>query len=134
MSKRRGSEGEREEAERLDRLHEDGSLDRLPYTRLRRYAKESSQVYAIRIPVSRLREIRLLAEARGEQPTSLLREWVLERLDSELAIAVGEEAGRYEIPIAIEPLRRKSSKRPQGARRGRKTSSKDSIPKTRRSQ
>ena len=132
MSKRR-SESAREEAERMDRLHEEGSLDRLPYTRLRPYAKEASQVYALRIPVSRLHEIRMLAEARGEQPTSLLREWVLERLDSELAIAVGEEAGRYEIPIAMEPLRLKRPRKQQGAGRDRKTSSTEPTPKSRRS-
>lgn len=133
MSKRRGTESAREETDRMDRLHEEGSLDRLPYTRLRRYAKESSQVYAIRIPVSRLREIRLLAEARGEQPTSLLREWVLERLDTELAIAVGEEAARYEIPIAVGQLPRKSTRKYPRARRGGKTSSRDAKPPARRS-
>ena len=132
MGKRRGSETAREEAERLDRLHEEGALDALPYVRLRPYAKEASQVYAIRIPVGRLHEIRLLAEARGEQPTSLLREWVLERLDSELAVAVGEDAGRYEIPIAVAPLRRKGSPRPRKAARASKTVSRASKTKTRR--
>jgi hypothetical protein len=122
----------REEAERLDRLHEEGSLDALPYVRLRPYARESSQVYAIRIPVSRLRQIRLLADARGEPPTSLLREWVLERLDSELAIAVGEEGGRYELPIPMEPVRRKGSPRPRKAARGGKTASPVSKTKTHR--
>ncbi|MBI4730318.1 MAG: hypothetical protein HY775_12615 [Acidobacteria bacterium] len=75
----------REEAERHEALEQRGKLDVFPFTRLRRYAKESSQVYAIRIPVSRLRAIRWLADRRKERPTALLREWVLERLDEELA-------------------------------------------------
>ena len=85
MRRHHEEETPREEAARLDRLEEEGAHDELPYTRLRRYAKEPSQVYAIRIPVSRLETIRKLADARGEQPTALLREWVLERLDEELA-------------------------------------------------
>lgn len=83
MKKSRSHESVREEAERLDALKE--GLEELPFTRLRRYAKEPSQVYAIRIPVSRLEAIRWLADRREEQPTALLREWVLERLDEELA-------------------------------------------------
>ncbi|HWL37458.1 MAG TPA: hypothetical protein VNQ77_14835 [Frankiaceae bacterium] len=48
--------------------------------RLRRIA---SQVYSIRIPVDRLEDLRALAAARGEAPTALMREWVLERLAAE---------------------------------------------------
>ena len=85
MKKSHVHETFRGEAERHDALDEKGKLDELPFTRLRRYAKEPSQVYALRIPVSRLAAIRWLADRRDEQPTALLREWVLERLDEELA-------------------------------------------------
>lgn len=44
---------------------------------------EASQVYSIRIPVSRLEDIRRLAAKYGVPPTSMLRSWILERLDLE---------------------------------------------------
>jgi hypothetical protein len=124
MGRRRSVESAREEVERLDQLHQAGDLDQLPYARLRRYAKEPSQVYAIRIPASRLHQIRLLAGARDEQPTSLLREWVLERLDAELAVAVGEKSVRYDLPAAVdESIDRTSS---PGSRRRRSVSTRKS--------
>lgn len=43
----------------------------------------ASQVYSIRIPVSRLENIRKLAARYGVPPTSMLRSWILERLDLE---------------------------------------------------
>jgi hypothetical protein len=90
----------RAEAERMDELEAEGALEELPYTRLRRYAKEPSQVYAIRIPTSKLAVLRRLADARGEQPTSLTREWVLERLDDELAKLRAEEGKVRRLPSA----------------------------------
>jgi hypothetical protein len=41
---------------------------------------DPSQVYSIRIPVSRLESIRSLAAKNGMPPTSMLRSWILERL------------------------------------------------------
>jgi hypothetical protein len=90
MKKSYVEESLRQEAERQDALAEKGGLDELPLTRLRRYAKEPSQVYAIRMPVSRLTAIRRLADHRKEQPTALLREWILDRLDREIAGNTGE--------------------------------------------
>lgn len=46
-------------------------------------AKEPSQVYSVRIPVARLEELRNIAKTYGQTPSSLLREWVLERLSVE---------------------------------------------------
>lgn len=110
MTKPYARETIREEAERHDALERNGELDELPFTRLRRYAKEPSQVYAIRIPVSRLRAIRWLADRRKEQPTALLREWVLERLDEELAetepTRVKEAPSPYRV--AEKPKKKKS--------------------------
>jgi hypothetical protein len=44
-----------------------------------------SHVYTVRMPVDRLAELRDLAEEAGEQPSTLMRRWVLERLDAERA-------------------------------------------------
>ncbi|MHB8451847.1 MAG: hypothetical protein ACYDAQ_15580 [Mycobacteriales bacterium] len=43
---------------------------------------DPAQVYAVRIPLSRLAELRALAEEIGEPPTALIRRWVLEQLDA----------------------------------------------------
>ncbi len=112
MTKSYVHESVREEAERLDALEEKGGLDELPFTRLRRYAKEPSQVYAIRIPVSRLMAIRWLADRRKEQPTALLREWVLERLDEELSEAVPKHVKEAPSPsylVATKPRKKGGS-------------------------
>jgi hypothetical protein len=45
--------------------------------------KEPSQVYSVRIPVARLDELRKIAAGCEQAPSTLLREWVLERLDME---------------------------------------------------
>ncbi|MBV9313368.1 MAG: hypothetical protein JO100_06370 [Pseudonocardia sp.] len=37
------------------------------------------------MPAERLAELRAVAEAFGEQPSALMRRWVLERLDAERA-------------------------------------------------
>ncbi len=46
-------------------------------------ARQPSQVYSVRLPVERLDHLRRLAEEWGMQPTGLIRQWVLERLDVE---------------------------------------------------
>jgi hypothetical protein len=43
------------------------------------------QVYGLRIPVDRLAELRHVAEADGVEPSALMRQWVLDRLDAEQA-------------------------------------------------
>ena len=47
------------------------------------------RVYSVPIPAARVAELESVATARGEAPRSLLRQWVLERLDDE---ASGKEA------------------------------------------
>src|SRR5512135_1666215 len=49
--------------------------------RTRQVTAESSQVYAVRIPVDRMERLRELAAKLGVSPSSLIRQWVLERLD-----------------------------------------------------
>ena len=109
MKKTHVEEDMRAEAARMDELEAEGALDDLPFSRLRRYAKEPSQVYAIRIPTSRLAAIRRLAELRGEQPASLTREWVLERLDEEIAELQAEDS-------KVRQLRSRRTKRSTGSR------------------
>lgn len=48
-----------------------------------RAENRSSQVYTVRMPTDRLTELRAVADELGEQPSSLMRRWVLERLDAE---------------------------------------------------
>jgi aryl-alcohol dehydrogenase-like predicted oxidoreductase len=65
-------------------------------TRLVRRARpprEPSQVYSVRMPVDRIDQLRQVAERAGVSPTTLMREWVLERLDNETP-AVIDLAGR----------------------------------------
>jgi hypothetical protein len=63
----------------------------------RKRAADPSQVYSVRIPVSKLRKLRELAEQRGVQPTALIRQWVIEQLD-ETAAEVHEDGGTGEAP------------------------------------
>lgn len=60
----------------------------LVYTRHRRPAKDPAQVFSLRIPVNRLAQLRKLAEARHASVGSLLRSWILERLEAEASGAV----------------------------------------------
>lgn len=43
---------------------------------------EPTAVYSVRLPADRIEELRALAESRGTRPTSLLRAWAIENLDS----------------------------------------------------
>lgn len=52
-----------------------------------RSPKEPTQVYSIRLPVSRVEQLRALAEARGVEPTVLVREWIVDRLAQEEVLA-----------------------------------------------
>jgi hypothetical protein len=55
------------------------------YVRSRRRPKDPAQVYSLRVPVDRLDLVRQLAEQENTTQAALLRKWVLERLDQELA-------------------------------------------------
>lgn len=63
-----------------------------------RPAIDPSQVYSVRIPVSRLEELRALAERQGKRPSTMIRDWVLERLDSELR---RREAGSQPVSVSV---------------------------------
>jgi len=69
----------REEAERAE-LEEDTDEDVwVP----RKAPRQPSMVYSIRIPVGRVEELRRVAAAAGLNPSAMVRQWVLERLDAE---------------------------------------------------
>ena len=70
------------EAERFEQSNSE------PRRRERRYVRARppeapAQVYSVRIPVDRLEDLRRMAERGGMQPSSMLREWILERLERE---------------------------------------------------
>ena len=69
------------EAEARAEAEERGEVTPPRGQRGRRRATDPSQVYSVRIPVSKLQRLRELAEQQGVQPTALIREWIIERLD-----------------------------------------------------
>jgi len=70
------------EAKARAEAEERGEIAPAPGQRGRRRAADPSQVYAVRIPVSRLRRLREVAASLKMQPTALIRQWVIERLDA----------------------------------------------------
>jgi hypothetical protein len=69
------------EAEARAEAEERGEAAPTPGQRGRKRAADPSQVYAVRIPVSRLRRLRELADELEIAPSALIRQWVIERLD-----------------------------------------------------
>lgn len=69
--------------------------------RSKRPPTDPSQVYSIRIPVSQLGRIRDLAARYQMAPTAMLRQWILERLESEERSG---NSGAGESRIASESL------------------------------
>src|SRR5258708_15022203 len=59
---------------------------------------EPSLLYNLRMPASRLEQLRQLADLAGVPPSTLMRQWVIERLDQELE---GEIAPDPRIQRAI---------------------------------
>lgn len=68
------------EAEAAEQLRDE---DDLGPTYVPKYPpKDPSQVYSVRIPVGRLEQLRQRAAEEGVAPSSLMRKWVIERLDA----------------------------------------------------
>ena len=87
------------EAEARAQAEERGDVPPTPGQRGRKPAMDPSQVYSVRIPVSKLRRLRELAERRGIQPTVLIRQWVIEQLDEiDSDAVVGSDADGSETP------------------------------------
>jgi hypothetical protein len=70
------------EAEQRADAEERGEITPAPGQRGRRRAADPSQVYTVRIPVSQLRKLREAADGLSMQPSALIRQWVIERLDA----------------------------------------------------
>lgn len=71
------------EAEARADAEERGEVAPTPGQRGRNSAADPSQVYSVRIPVSKLRQLRVIAERLDMPPTALIRQWVIERLDEQ---------------------------------------------------
>jgi hypothetical protein len=136
MDRNNGSEGERsggapllESERRMSKdkdlatiLREEAALaeseedcDDDGWVRSRRPPKAPSMVYSVRIPVSRVEELRRVAEAAGMEPSAMVRRWVLERLDTEQS----EEGGTAEqvkeaLVHLLAALRSRDDDRPWG--------------------
>lgn len=54
-----------------------------PMFRSKRPAVDPSQVYSVRMPVGKLARLRQLAAKAETNPSSLMRQWILERLEEE---------------------------------------------------
>lgn len=102
---------EAEEAEAVAEAEERGERAPAPGQRGRRPAQDPAQVYSVRIPVSRLEQLRLLAVERGVAPSVLLRQFALERLDQETSnprarqVAKVSDAGRAQLVKQLEDAR-----------------------------
>lgn len=116
------------EAEARADSEERGEIEPTPGQRGRRRAADPSQVYAVRIPVSRLRELKEVADKLDIPPTVLIRQWVIERLDG----SHGETVPRAHVSfdsgppatgeVRLGPRRRRDTKssdrlHPDGERR-----------------
>lgn len=114
---------EAEEAEERADAEERGEVAPSPGQRGRRQAADPSQVYAVRIPASRLRELRELADRLDIPPTTLIRQWVLEQLD---------RRREPSVPVAPVPLEAGSLKPGEirlGPRRHRDRPDQDAVPR-----
>ena len=54
-----------------------------PMFRSKRSSVDPSQVYSVRMPVGKLEQLRQLAVKAEMNPSSLMRQWILERLEEE---------------------------------------------------
>lgn len=85
-----------------------------PPARMHRARTEarSSQVYTVRMPTDRLEELRAVADELGEQPSALMRRWVLERLDAERDEQPELADVRRSLTDALHSLEQIRNKRP----------------------
>jgi len=65
-------------------------------------ARRREQVYSIPIPAARIADLEFVATARGEALRSLLRKWVLERLDHEARTGKGRYGMDQSTRILVE--------------------------------
>jgi hypothetical protein len=77
----------------------------------RRPSADPAQVYAVRIPVSRLRELRAVADDLDVPPSTLIRQWVLEQLDELAAVERNDPASSHAGRVSPSQLRLGPSRR-----------------------
>jgi len=68
----------------------------------RRPAIDPSQVYSVRMPVGKLEQLRQLAAKAEMNPSSLMRQWILERLEEEASGGRDEKRLRRIIREEVE--------------------------------
>jgi hypothetical protein len=92
-----------EEAENAE-LHQHDD-DRAPGYRRKYPPREPAQVYSVRIPADKLERLRERAAELGMAPSALMRQWVIERLESD-ETAISRAAFEQVIwVVATERLR-----------------------------
>ena len=102
------------EAEARAEAEERGEVEPAPGQRGRKPAKDPSQVYAVRIPVSKLRRLRELADELDTTPSALIRQLVIERLDDpdvrshEAAAASSDTPRESGRELKLGPRRRRA--------------------------
>jgi hypothetical protein len=133
-----------EEVERIDREEiatpDEDAEGRWIFVRPRR-AKDPSQIYSLRLPVTVVEQIRVVAASKGEAPTALLRDWVIEPLDDalkEIGEGWSESSARQKkkgIPGSEGPAIRSKTREASGSARaapGRKTATRAAAKGSRR--
>jgi hypothetical protein len=85
----------------------------LPYRR-KRTSKGQSVVYGLRLPADRIEQLQRLAAARGIEPSTLVRQWIIAQLDAGEHGVRDRGAERWELDVraTTERLRRLLDERP----------------------
>ncbi|MHB8619862.1 MAG: hypothetical protein ACYDAG_09860 [Chloroflexota bacterium] len=87
------------EAEEAERHRDEPNR---PMFRSRRQATDPAQVYSIRMPVAKLERLRRLAAKAEMNPSSLIRQWILERLEEEAHGSRDEQRLRQIVREEVE--------------------------------
>jgi aryl-alcohol dehydrogenase-like predicted oxidoreductase len=79
----------------------------------RRRSAGGSRVYGLRLPVERIEQLRRVAQARGMDPSTLVRQWVIAQLDeAEESGNTARERWERDLRATTEHLRRLLDERP----------------------
>jgi aryl-alcohol dehydrogenase-like predicted oxidoreductase len=79
----------------------------------RRRATGGSRVYGLRLPVERIEQLRRVAQARGMDPSTLARQWMIAQLDeAEQSGNTDRERWERDLRTTTEHLRRLLDERP----------------------
>ncbi len=102
--------------EKLDVEAKDADASRGADLRYRRKktGKGQSVVYGLRLPADRIEQLQRLAEARGIEPSALVRQWIIGQLDAAEHGVRDQGADRWErdLRVTTEHLRQLLDERP----------------------